>query len=99
MDNPPVFDPGWVLEVDPGKDAFEEAFTYALHLLLNSVNFNVFIADSTTVDPNDTCTINGHATNDTTFANDVTANVSDLAGNSAILEKQNDLCSYGPALD
>ncbi|MCJ7572232.1 MAG: hypothetical protein MUO82_10230, partial [Candidatus Thermoplasmatota archaeon] len=48
----PIVDPGWVFEIDPGKEAFQEALNLILKLLLNSVRINVYLSDSTTIDPN-----------------------------------------------
>ena len=47
----PIIYPGWVYEIDPGKDAFQESLNLILQLLLNSVKINVYISDSTTIDP------------------------------------------------
>jgi uncharacterized repeat protein (TIGR01451 family) len=49
MDHP-ILDPGWVFEVEPGKDAFQESLNLILKLLLNSVSIDVFISDTTTID-------------------------------------------------
>ncbi len=46
----PIINPGWVYEIEPGKEAFEESFNLILKLLLNSVKVNVNIFDSTTLD-------------------------------------------------
>jgi len=48
----PITQPGWVFEVEPGKDEFQEAFSLIIKMLLNSIKFKVFIDDSTTIDPN-----------------------------------------------
>jgi hypothetical protein len=50
--NNPIEEPGWVFEVEPGKEEFNEAFNLVLDLLLNSINFEVYIDDSTTLDLN-----------------------------------------------
>jgi len=47
----PIIDPGWVFEIDPGKEAFQDAFNLILQLLLNSVRVNVYLSSSTTIDP------------------------------------------------
>ena len=47
----PIVDPGWVFEIDPGKEAFQEALNLILELLLNSVRINVYLSSSTTIDP------------------------------------------------
>jgi len=50
--NNPIDHPGWVFEVEPGKDEFQEAFSLIIKLLLNSVRVQVNVDDSTTIDPN-----------------------------------------------
>ena len=50
--NNPIDHPGWVFEVEPGKDEFQEAFSLIIKLLLNSVRIQVNLDDSTTIDPN-----------------------------------------------
>jgi hypothetical protein len=50
--NNPIVYPGWVFEVEPGKDEFQEAITTILKLLLNSIRIEVSYIDSTTIDPN-----------------------------------------------
>jgi hypothetical protein len=51
IDNP-IEDPGFVFEVEPGKDEFNEAFNLVLDWLLNSIRINIRIANSTTIDLN-----------------------------------------------
>lgn len=47
----PIVSPGWVYEVEPGKEAFQQALNLILELLLNSVRLDLYVQDSTTVDP------------------------------------------------
>lgn len=51
MENP-IVDPGWVFEVDLGKNSFQEAFNLILQTLFNSISMQVYVEDSTTIDPN-----------------------------------------------
>lgn len=48
----PIQIPGWVFEVEPGKDEFQEAISLIIELLLNSVRIEVILEGSSTVDPN-----------------------------------------------
>jgi hypothetical protein len=48
----PIQIPGWVFEVEPGKDEFQEAITLIIELLLNSIRIEASLDGSTTVDPN-----------------------------------------------
>jgi hypothetical protein len=48
----PVIEPGWVYEVEPGKDAFQEAFSTIIKMLLNKIEIKASVVDSTTIDPN-----------------------------------------------
>jgi len=50
--NNPIDDPGWVFEVEPGKDEFQEDFSLIIKLLLNSIRIQVNLDGSTTIDPN-----------------------------------------------
>jgi len=50
--NNPIEDPGWVFEVEPGKDEFQEDFSLIIKLLLNSIRIQVNLDGSTTIDPN-----------------------------------------------
>jgi hypothetical protein len=51
MENP-IVEPGWVFEVDLGKNSFQEAFNLILQMVFNSISMQVFVEDSTTIDPN-----------------------------------------------
>ncbi len=48
----PIVDPGWVFEVDLGKNSFQEAFNVIIQTLFNSISMQVYVQDSTTIDPN-----------------------------------------------
>jgi hypothetical protein len=50
--NNPIVEPGWVFEVEPGKEEFQEALNLILKLLFNSIAIEVEIIDSTTIDLN-----------------------------------------------
>ena len=50
--NNPIVHPGWVFEVEPGKDEFQEAFSLIIKMLLNSIRLQVNLDSSTTIDPN-----------------------------------------------
>jgi hypothetical protein len=50
--NNPISDPGWVYEVEPGKDAFQDAISLIIKMLLNSIRIQVTLEGSSTIDPN-----------------------------------------------
>jgi len=50
--NNPIVHPGWVFEVEPGKEEFQEAFSLIIKMLLNSIRIQVNLDSSTTIDPN-----------------------------------------------
>ncbi len=46
----PISQSGWVFEVEPGKDEFQEAFSLILRMLLNSIKITVSVDETTTLD-------------------------------------------------
>jgi len=48
----PIDKPGWVYEVEPGKDQFQNAFSMIIQMLLNSVRVEASLYYSTTIDTN-----------------------------------------------
>ncbi len=50
--NNPIVYPGWVFEVEPGKDEFQEAMVLIIRWLLNSIRIQVNLDSSTTIDTN-----------------------------------------------
>jgi len=48
----PIADPGWVFEVEPGKQDFQDSINIVFKSLLNSINLHVNLQGSTTIDTN-----------------------------------------------
>lgn len=48
----PIVEPGWVYEVESGKDNFQKAFDLIIKLLLNRMKILVSVDSTTTIDPN-----------------------------------------------
>jgi flagellin-like protein len=48
----PIADPGWVFEVEPGKEDFQDSIDIVIKTLLNSINLRVNLQGSTTIDTN-----------------------------------------------